>query len=128
MLAATKDKNGYVVKLAIHPNDVPENFVKDLVGTRYQFAGVKLKDDGSFEKKLKGPKRDEVQHAALLCKNPIFWQFMEKKYDAMDQSERCATEALREYLGVESRSELADSELARRRFHELVSEYERWAR
>jgi hypothetical protein len=44
MLGATKDKNGFVLKLAIHPNDVPVDLVADPVGSRYMIGMAKLND------------------------------------------------------------------------------------
>lgn len=123
LIGATKDKNGFVVKLAIHPNDVPDAFIKDFVGARYQFAAVGLSDSGHPVGKKK-PDGAEVKHAALLCRNPLFQEFMRNKYLADGKSEKAARDALCEICNITSRAELSENERARRRFHELVKQYE----
>ncbi len=120
LLGATKDKNGFVVKLAIHPNDVPDNFIKDMVGSRYEVAAVLLGDDGQPKKKAKPQAAEEIKHAALLCKNPNFWKF------TGSENEQETIDRVRRRCGVDSRSELGSDEKARRRFHEMVAEYETW--
>ena len=44
-IAATQNKDGYVLKLSIHPNEVPESLMRDWVGSRYTVAMVKMDDD-----------------------------------------------------------------------------------
>ena len=45
-IAFTQDKNGFVLKLSLHPNDAPESVMMDALGTRYMVALVRLSDDG----------------------------------------------------------------------------------
>jgi hypothetical protein len=127
LLGATKDKNGYVIKVVIHPNDIPDDLVRDLVGTRYQFAAVRLGDDGTPQgkKKVSGG-GGEVQHAALLCKNPNFQQYCEQNWGALHVSEEDARSTILQYCNIQSRAELGNDERARRWFHELVQLYEKW--
>ena len=42
-----QDKNGTNIKLTIHPNDVPQELHKDMVGSRYMVVMVKLNEDGT---------------------------------------------------------------------------------
>lgn len=124
LLGATKDKNGFVVKLAIHPNDVPDEFIKDLVGSRYQIGACRVDDDGQPV----GKKKDdggEIRHAALLCKNPNFQKFCVEQ-GALHESEHEAREMICTWCQVETRADLKFSENARKLFHEMVKTYERW--
>ena len=72
-LSVTQDKNGYVLKLSIHPNDVPETLLRDWVGARYVVAMVRTADDGSIVPDPSAEKaRKAVSMAALLCANQEF--------------------------------------------------------
>ena len=44
-IAMNKDKTGYILKLSIHPNDAPEDLLRDPVGTRYMIVAVRMGDD-----------------------------------------------------------------------------------
>ena len=44
-IAMTQDKNGLVLKLSIHPNDAPEDMMRDPVGTRYLIVAVRIDDE-----------------------------------------------------------------------------------
>jgi transposase len=35
-VALKQDKTGYVLNLSMHPDDVPEELLRDFVGARYQ--------------------------------------------------------------------------------------------
>lgn len=126
LLGATKDKHGYVVKLVVHPSEIPDGLMRDFVGTRYQIAAVKLADDGQPADKPKERKRDEVQHAAILCGNPNFQKYMHELNPEFDENHPGCIGSLRKAIGVGSRAELANSEMARRKFHDLVRRYEAW--
>lgn len=126
LLGATKDKNGFVVKLVVHPSEIPDGLMRDYVGTRYQIAAVKIADNGQPEVKKKERVRDEVQHAAMLCGNPNFQRYMHEICPEFEENHPGAIKGMRKAIGVASRSELKDSERARRKFHELVHSYERW--
>ena len=44
-IALKQDRNGYVMTLRIHPDDVPDELLRDFVGARYIVAMVRLNDD-----------------------------------------------------------------------------------
>ena len=44
-LALKQDKNGYVLTLLMHPDEVPEDILRDFVGSRYQIVAVRLNSD-----------------------------------------------------------------------------------
>lgn len=122
-IGATKDAKGFVVKLAIHPNDVPEAFVKDLIGSRYQVGACRVDDQGQPVGKKKDVGSAEVQRAAQVCQNPDFQIFMKERHGAFDASEKEARDTLCTYCGIESRSELKTSRQAVFRFEVLMKEY-----
>ena len=122
LIAATKDKNGYLVKLIIHPNDVPDAFVRDPVGSRYQFGACLLKDDGTPAPR-KDVGVDAVKRAGILCTNPQFQAFMVTRHHGGGLTEQAARDALCTYCGITSRAELKTNRQAVFRFEVLMREY-----
>jgi hypothetical protein len=112
-VAIKQDRTGFILTLSIHPDEIPEELLRDFVGARYGCAFVRIQDDESAT-----PYNNRVQKAAILCKRETFWEFL--KVDSEDN----AADALCRYLGVESRSELNGNRVAQERFDELVKQYE----
>ena len=44
-VALKQNKDGYVLTLCIHPDDVPLELLRDFVGARYQVVMVRLNDE-----------------------------------------------------------------------------------
>jgi len=137
-VALRQDKNGFILTLAIHPNDIPEQLIRDWVGTRYMVALVALNDQD--EPKETYPVRsngeDPVALAGALCREQRF-QFWIMDYARAHGvavigpdtpvTEDGARQAIHKLLGISSRVELRDSPEARERFNEVVREYrESW--
>lgn len=124
-IALTQDKNGLVLKLAIHPADAPQDLVVAPVGTRYMIAAVMLNDQ---DEPVKGQKKREadtvITIAGALCRNERFQQWLEATGMAEDASERSAVEAVREFCGIKSRSEFSTNESARGKFIVLRDQFE----
>ena len=129
-IAMTQDKNGYVLKLSIHPNDVPESIMRDLVGSRYMVAMVKLDDQNEPVEPPEKRKTDRLFAAAgALCRQEKFWAFLEDKglsYSVSSEAE--AANALRIYLNISSRKEIKTNNRARDTFGALLDEFKEWAR
>jgi len=127
LIAATKDRHGYVVKIVIHPNDVPSAFVHDPVGSRYQFGAVLVNDTGEATRSG-GEKKthvEVVQRAAMLCRNPDFQHYMSINYRT-PYTEAGAREAILKACDISSRAELSSRESARKLFENIVSSYRRY--
>lgn len=128
-VSITQDKNGYVLRLMIHPDEVPERVLRDFVGARYMVAMVRLNDqneaipDPQVERGKKA-----VTMAAMLCDTPDFqtWTVERGWTDAIATEK--AAEGLRKVLGIASRSELRTNEKAREKFFKIVSAFEDWMR
>ena len=124
-LSLNQDKTGFILKLAIHPNDVPETLLRDWVGCRYVVAMVKTDDQGEIVVNPDAEKaRKAVTMAGLLCANSSFQKHLAKLGIAASESETDAVEGLRTYLKISSRAELKTNEAARRKFYALVSVFE----
>lgn len=124
-IGMSKDKNGFVLKLIVHPNDVPKDLIEDWVGTRYMVAMVKIGDDDQPvppTRKTEGEKA--VQIAGALCRNEKFQRWLANNDLALGGSEEAAVAGVRTYCKINSRNELATDEKARAAFYELRSRFE----
>tara|TARA_R110002033_G_scaffold164286_1_gene201564 strand:+ start:159 stop:743 length:585 start_codon:yes stop_codon:yes gene_type:complete len=128
-IAIRQDKNGYILTLAVHPNDIPDSLLRDWVGSRYQVAMVLLNDqDEPVVPKNKTDGEKAVAKAGLLCRERGFQLFMADKHDKAEwELEGYGVEEtaqlLRYDLNIKSRSELMDNKEAREKLEELLIEY-----
>ena len=121
-----QDKNGYILTMSIHPDDVPEEILRDFVGSRYQVVMVRLDDQ---EQPLDRDREyGAVKTAALLCKDTAFAQFLIDTGNIFTATEEEVTDWLRESLGVASRAELRDNTAAKKRLLEIQQEFLLWKR
>jgi hypothetical protein len=44
-MALKQNKDGYVLTMTVHPDEVPDALLRDYVGARYQVVMVRLADD-----------------------------------------------------------------------------------
>lgn len=124
-IAMTQDKNGLILKLAIHPSDAPQDLVVAPVGTRYMVAAVMLNDQDEPVKGVKKREADTViSIAGALCRNNRFQDWLEATGLAPESSEKAAVEAVREFCGIKSRSEFSTNENARTKFMALRDQFE----
>lgn len=119
-IAMTQDKNGFVLKLSIHPNDAPEDVLRDPVGTRYGIALVRIDE---HENPVASQQTEEglraVRLAAALCHDPEFQAFMMAAGYADDVNEAATIDGLRSHLGIVSRAELKTNRDARMKLAQL---------
>jgi len=119
-----QDRNGFVLKLSIHPNDAPEDILRDLVGTRYLMVAVRIGEDEEIIKPPSVVKADmNIKIAAALCRDERFQVWLVKQQLADEISERAAAAALRKYCNITSRAELRSNQQAAERFLALRAEF-----
>jgi hypothetical protein len=126
-VALKQDKTGYVLNLSMHPDDVPEELLRDFVGARYQVVMVRL--DGHEEpmdrqREYEGDRA--IRIAGLLCRDPKFWQFLHEDNQILEATEKEATDWLRDYLNIPSRSELKTNPQARIMLDTIHKDYNAW--
>jgi hypothetical protein len=112
------DKNhGYMLTLAIHPNDCPEELFRDFIGQRYTIVAVRTNDQGE-PVAAKGTEegRLAVKQAATLCADEKFQGWLCFNGYADEVSEEAAAIAVRTYCGIASRSELKTNKEAQAKF------------
>jgi hypothetical protein len=126
-VALKQDKTGYVLNLSMHPDDVPEELLRDFVGARYQVVMVRL--DGHEEpmdrqREYEGDRA--IRIAGLLCRDPKFWQYLHEDNQILEATEKEATDWLRDYLNIPSRSELKTNPQARIMLDKIHKDYNAW--
>ena len=123
-VAMKQDKTGYILTLSIHPDEVPDDILRDFVGSRYQVVMVRLNDQ---EMPLNRESiNDPVKTAAVLCKDPVFHQFLMETGNIFEEGEEAATEWLKEDRGIDSRSEIKTNPTAAGRLKSIKEEFLAW--
>ena len=133
----SQSKAGTILRLAIHPNEVPANLHTDWVGSRYMVAMVKLNEQDEPEISVEQREVDKlIASAGMLCRNPSFVDFLHAKnittydptvkYPTLTPDENGVAEALRNYLEVTSRADMKTNSQAREKFKSLSEEFTKW--
>jgi len=125
-VALKQDRTGFVLTLSIHPDEIPEELVRDFVGARYMCALARLNDDETAKNY-----NNVVKEAVLLCKDTRFhdWLWHESvitRDDHPETYENLATQFIYGICEITSRTELNGNAAARDRFREMVKEYVEW--
>ena len=126
-VALKQDKTGYVLTLSLHPDDIPEELMRDYVGARYQVVMVRLGTDESPMNREADFEADSlIRTAGVLCRDPKFWKYLYEDDQIFEEEEAMCTEWLRNYLNVKSRSELKTNNEARVLLKKILREYNAW--
>jgi hypothetical protein len=125
-VALKQDKTGYVLTLSMHPDDIPEELLRDFVGARYQVVMVRIGADESPLNREEFIGDKYVRIAGLLCRDPKFWKYLCDDGQIFEEEEAMATEWLRHCLNIQSRSELKTNEMARISFNRILEEFNKW--
>lgn len=120
-VALKQDRNGYILTLCLHPDEIPEELLRDFVGARYGCALVRIQDDESPT-----PYNNYVQKAGMLCRNPDFQDFIAEQL-GREVNESLAAEELCKRCGISSRSELNGNSEAQNKFRAIILDFENWS-
>jgi len=128
-VALKQDKTGYVLTLCMHPDEIPEDLLRDFVGARYQCVLVRL--DGNEkpmakEEEFAGDRA--IRIAGLLCRDPKFWKYLYSQEQIFDEDAEQATEWVRTYLDIPSRADLKTNAQAQKLLDKLHREYSAWTK
>lgn len=122
-----QSKDGFVLTLAVHPDDIPDELMRDFVGSRYQVVMVRLGDDDQpLSREGEFPGDHAVKMAGMLCRDPEFWKWLNDREMLMEKNEKACAEWLTSYLGIESRKELKTDTEARNLFNQLKRSFDAW--
>ncbi len=120
-IALKQDRTGYVLTLSLHPDEIPEELLRDFVGARYACALVRIQDDESPTHYT-----NRVQKAGILCRNHAFQEFIAERLVGHSVNEEQTVAALCKQCGIESRSELNGNAKAQEVFDAIVLDFENW--
>lgn len=125
-IAMKQDKEGYVLTLRVHPDEVPDALFRDFVGARYQTVMVRLGENDRPMDRDDALSRDLIRLAGIICREPEFVQWLYDQGLIRHKDANAGVEWLRAELDVQSRSELKDNPKARSRFIQINNEYQAW--
>ena len=75
-VALKQTKDGIVMSLAIHPDDLPEELMRDFVGARYMVVMVRLGDEEKPLNREEFAGSQLVKLAGILCRDKDFWDYL----------------------------------------------------
>jgi hypothetical protein len=121
----SQSKDGYFLRLALHPSDSIASLVSSPVGTRYVCAFVEVDDrqEPVAARDTGVGSHIAVSQAALLCRELAFQRWLVDNQMAPEQSERAARDTVCRACGIASRSELATNEQARELWKKLRTDF-----
>ena len=126
-VALKQDKTGYVLTLSMHPDDIPEDLLRDFVGSRYQVVMVRLgSDEQPMDKQEEFAGDRAVRIAGMLCRDPSFWHWLYTDDRIFTEDMEEATEWVRNYLDIPSRADLKTNRAAQLALDKLYREYQEW--
>jgi len=120
-ISLKQDRTGFVLTLNIHPDEIPEELMRDFVGARYGVAMVRILDDESATMYT-----NRVMRAGMLARTREFQYWLKECKLVEKCSEDVAAEAIRTECGIQSRTELNGNSAAQEKFDKMVDQYERW--
>jgi hypothetical protein len=122
-----QSKDGFVLTLAVHPDEIPDDLTRDFIGSRYQVVMVRIGDDEQpMSREGEFPGDHAVKMAGLLCREKEFWRWLNEREMLMEMNEKACTEWLTSYVGIESRKELKTNVEARNLFNQLKRSFDAW--
>lgn len=120
-VALKQNRDGFILTLALHPDEIPDELMRDFVGARYACALVRINDDESPVQY-----NNNVRKAGMLCRDTLFHKFL-MEYSGMQISDETdAAEELCRICGIESRTELNGNSNAVKMFEQLVAAFAVW--
>ena len=122
-----QSKDGYILTVAVHPDDIPDNLMRDFVGARYMVVMVRLGDDEKpIDRQELKKHHPAVAMAGMLCRDKDFWNYVEIKLNEIITSEAECAEWFKFYFEIDSRSDLKTNTPAREAFLQFKEGYDQW--
>jgi hypothetical protein len=125
-IAMKQDKEGYVLTLRVHPDEVPQSLFTDFVGARYQVVMVRIGDD---DRPLNRDNFSEaVKLAGMLCRDKMFATYLMDQGFIFDDDEETVIGWMKDELSIQSRSELKTNKEAAAKLKEINARFQEWKR
>ena len=125
-IALKQTKDGHVLTLAIHPDESPDEILRDFVGSRYMVVMVRLADNEAPLDREQYAGEQLVKIAGMLCRDPKFWAYLHENGDLFEQNEVACIDWLKGTLGIGSRSEIKTDRIAQNTLKEVNEGYQKW--
>jgi len=122
-----QSKEGYLLSLALHPDDIPDNLIRDFIGARYMVVMVRIGDD---EKPVVQERKTDpaVSMAGLVCRDKEFWKYVFERDEEIITSEAECAEWMKMYFDIDSRADLKTNSEAKEKFIQFKKDYEKWTK
>lgn len=122
-----QSKDGYMLSLVVHPDDLPDDLMKDFIGSRYMVVMVRIGDDDKPINREQFKKHHPaVAMAGMLCRDRNFWEYVESVTNDTIMTEGECSEWMKYYFEIDSRAELKTNEKARDAFMKFKERYDQW--
>ena len=125
-VALKQTKDGHVLTLAIHPDESPDEILRDFVGSRYMVVMVRLADTEEPMNRDEFAGAQMVKLAGMLCRDTSFWDYLHDTGQLFEKNESECISWIQNYLCVQSRSELKINKVAQEALKELYTEFKEW--
>lgn len=125
-VALKQTKDGIVMSLAIHPDELPEELMRDFVGARYMVVMVRLGDDEKPLNREEYAGAQLVKLAGMLCRDKDFWRYLNEEGLLFDMNESDCIGFLQSYLCINSRSDIKTNFDAQNALKNLYAQYKEW--
>jgi hypothetical protein len=125
-VALKQTKDGIVMSLAIHPDELPEELMRDFVGARYMVVMVRLGDDEKPINREEYAGAQLVKLAGMLCRDKEFWRYLNEEGLLFNMSESDCIDFLQSYLCINSRSDIKTNFEAQNALKNLYAQYKEW--
>jgi len=120
-IALKQDRTGFVLTLNIHPDEIPQELMRDFVGARYGVAMVRIQNNETATNY-----DNRVKKSGILGRSKRFHLWLKQDCRLTIDGEDDAVDAIHSICGVKSRTELNGNQEAQNKFDEMVADYERW--
>lgn len=125
-VALKQDKTGYILTLSMHPDEVPVELLRDFVGARYMVVLARINESEKIMDRDKEYSRDLTRSSAMLCRDPLFHEWLYEINNIFDETEEEATRWLKEELKINSRSEIKPGTEAAKQYNFIYQEFLEW--
>jgi hypothetical protein len=125
-IALKQTKDGHVLTLAIHPDESPDEILRDFVGARYMVVMVRLGDEEKPLNREEYAGTQMVKLAGMLCRDSEFWDYLCDQALMFEANEGTCISWLKSYLNIASRAELKTNLAAQKALKLLHAEYKEW--
>ena len=125
-IALMQTKDGIVMSLAIHPDDLPEELMRDFVGSRYMVVMVRLGDEEKPLNREEFAGSQLVKLAGIMCRDKDFWDYLYDDGQLFEKNEAACVDWLTSYLGISSRAEIKTDANAQHLLKVLNAKFKEW--